>query len=48
MGKTYRRDNDRKFRGFQKTKPKKLKYNQDEPKHHKRVKFYSEETENET
>ena len=37
MGKTYRRDSDRKFKNFSKgkSKPKKLKHGQDEPKFQK-------------
>ena len=40
MGKTYRRDSDRKFKDFKKgkSKPKKLKYDQDEPKFQKQIK----------
>lgn len=50
MGKTYRRDSDRKFKNFQKGKykqPKKLKYNSDEPKFPKHVKFDTLEMDNE-
>lgn len=49
MGKTYRRDSDRKFKNFSKGKstPKKLKNGQDEPKFQKHVKFYTEDVDNE-
>jgi hypothetical protein len=49
MGKTYRRDSERKFRNFQKgkSKPKKLKSDQDEPKFQKHLKLHTDDVDNE-
>jgi len=49
MGKTYRRDSDRKFKNFSKgkSKPKKLKQGQDEPKFKKHLNVYTEDVDNE-
>lgn len=49
MGKTYRRDSDRKFKNIQrdKSKPKKLKHHEDEPKFQKHLKVYTDDVDNE-
>lgn len=49
MGKTYRRDSERKFKNFQKgkSKPKKLKHGHDEPKFQKNLKVYTDDVDNE-
>lgn len=49
MGKTYRRDSDRKLNKFQrgKVKPNKIKNDSDKPKHNKPLIPYSDDTENE-
>lgn len=49
MGKTYRRDSERKFKNFSKgkSKPNKLKHVQDEPKFKKYIKSYTEDGDNE-
>lgn len=45
MGKTYRRDSEKKFKNFQKGKSKKskLKYDQDEPKFQKHLKLHNDD-----
>jgi hypothetical protein len=44
MGKTYRRNSEKKFKNFQKGKSKqsKLKHDQDEPKFQKHLKLYKD------
>jgi len=49
MGKTYRRNSDRKIKNFHKgkSKPNKLKPGQDEPKFSKHLKVYTDDVDNE-
>lgn len=44
MGKTYRRNSEKKFKNFQKGKsnPKKLKHDQDEPRFQKHLKLHDD------
>jgi hypothetical protein len=45
MGKTYRRDTEKKFKNFQKgkSKQKKLTQDQDEPKFQKHLRLYTDD-----